>query len=157
MKKITLFSISLFFIQMLSAQDISGADLYGTWIFVELHDENGIKQTKIPIPKFGKDAVEKVNRDSYDFKENGEYVSWNPHRTSSGTWFFDTKSRQINLELRISPDDKFLPHLKKAGIVTPSVDGFYYQKPVKKQVLFFSKDSMTIADRDKYYLVYKRE
>ncbi len=139
------------------SQQITESHLIGEWNFIELQDENGKKQTKIPISKFGQGAIENVNRDSYLLKENGEYESTNPLNTSSGFWFYDSENNQLNLELRISPDDKFLPSLKKAKIVEKRKDGFYYQKPVKKQILYFSKDSLTIADREKYYLIYRRK
>lgn len=134
-------------------QNITQADLVGEWTFIELQDENGVKRVTIPMGSM----VERVNRDSYILLANGEYTSANKVKSGGGTWFFDEEKNEINLELRISPKNPFLRSLKKAKIVKKRKDGFYYQKPVKKQILFYSKDSLTIADRDKYYLVYKRK
>ena len=77
--------------------------------------------------------------------------------TSYGSWFLDKETNEINLELRIEPESPYLPSLKKAKIVTKREDGFYYQKAVKKKILIFGTDSMTIADREKYVLIYKRK
>ncbi|WP_405201722.1 hypothetical protein [Dokdonia sp. LLG6352-1] len=133
-------------------------DLIGEWEFIELQDENGDKQTKIPLIRFGRDmGIENVNRDSYIFKEDGTYKSFNPLNVSVGTWYFDKKTKEINLELQIAPDHKFLPSLKKAKLVKKRKDGFYYQKPVIRKILMYSDDAMTIADREKYVLIYKRK
>jgi len=69
----------------------------------------------------------------------------------------DKKTNEINLELRIEPDSPYLPFLKKAKIVTKRKDGFYYQKAVKKRILKFGTESMIIADREKYVLIYERK
>ncbi|WP_147448383.1 hypothetical protein [Dokdonia sinensis] len=140
------------------SQEVAESDLIGEWTFIELQDENGEKQTKIPLTRFGRDmGIEKVNRDSYIFNDDGTYKSFNPLNTSYGTWFLDKKTNEINLELRIEPDSPYLPSLKKAKIVTKRKDGFYYQKAVKKRILIFGTDSMTIADREKYVLIYERK
>lgn len=156
MKKLGLIIIVLYFTNGYS-QTISELDLIGKWKFIELQDEKGIKQTKIPFPKSKQFSVEIVNRDDYFFDQKGKYKSENPHKKSSGTWFFDSKKKEINLELKISKKDmRFLKYLKQAKIVEKREDGFYYQKAVQKKILFFSKDSMTIKDRDNYYLIYKK-
>lgn len=150
--------LSLLIFQVGISQNLTESDLIGEWEFIELQDENGIKQTKIPLSRWGKEGmVENVNRDNYIFNEDGTYKSFNPLNTSYGTWFFDNQTKEINLELRIKPDSPYLPSLKKSKIVEKRKDGFYYQKPVKKKILIFSNESMTIADREKYILIYKRK
>ena len=156
--KITIIIIITFVVFKTSfSQEVTELDLIGEWEFIELQDENGEKHTKIPLSKFEKGAIENINRDNYIFKESKEYISRNPLNTSTGFWSLDSQKRRINLELRISPEDEFLPSLKKAKVVKKREDGFYYQKPIKKQILFFSKDSMTIADRSNFYLIYKKK
>jgi len=154
MKKI-LFTLTLLFSGLIYSQKNSKSDLIGEWSFIHLQDENGIKHTEIPIRFKGKEAVEKINRDSYNFNENGEYVSTNPLNTSKGKWFYDEEKKQINLKLKISPDHKYWESLKK--IVKKEKDGHYYQKPVQKQILYLKKDSMVIADNLRYVLIYKRK
>ncbi|GAA0728521.1 hypothetical protein GCM10009430_37770 [Aquimarina litoralis] len=155
----TIFTIlSLLIFQFGVSQKIKETDLIGEWTFIELQDENGEKQTKIPLARFGRDmGIENVNRDSYIFNVDRTYKSFNPLNTSYGTWFFDKKTNEINLELRIEPDSPYLPSLKKAKIVKKRKDGFYYQKPVHKKILIYSTDSMTIAYREKYVLIYKQK
>lgn len=158
MKKIILIIISLLFYNNGLSQNLKESDLVGEWEFIELQDENGDKQTKIPLIRFGRDmGIENVNRDSYIFKEDGTYKSFNPLNVSVGTWYFDKKTKEINLELQIAPDHKFLPSLKKAKLVKKRKDGFYYQKPVIRKILMYSDDAMTIADREKYVLIYRRK
>jgi len=140
------------------SQNLTEFDLIGEWEFIELQDENGEKQTKIPLIRFGRDmGIENVNRDSYIFNEDGTYKSYNPLNISVGTWYFDESTNEINLELRIDPDSPYLKYGKKANNVKKRKDGFYYQSPVKKKILIYSGDSMTIADREKYVLIYKRK
>lgn len=155
----TIFLILSFIIfQTVISQNVTKSDLIGEWEFIELQDENGIKQTEIPLIRFGQDrGIEKVNRDNYIFNNDGTYKSFNPLNISYGTWFFDKKNQEINLELRIDPDSPYLIHLKKAKIVEKRKDGFFYQKPVKKKILIYSQNDMTIADREKYVLIYKRK
>ncbi|EAQ38368.2 hypothetical protein MED134_03614 [Dokdonia sp. MED134] len=158
MKKIVFIIISILIYNSGFSQNLTEDDLIGEWEFIELQDENGDKQTKIPLIRFGRDmGIENVNRDSYIFKEDGTYKSFNPLNVSVGTWYFDKKTKEINLELQIAPDHKFLPSLKKAKIVKKRKDGFYYQKPVIRKILMYSDDAMTIADREKYVLIYKRK
>ena len=150
--------LTLLIFQIGISQEVTESDLIGEWTFIELQDENGEKQTKIPLTRFGRDkGIEKVNRDSYIFNDDGTYKSFNPLNTSYGTWFLDKKTNEINLELRIEPDSPYLPSLKKAKIVTKREDGFYYQKAVKIKILIFGTDAMTIADREKYVLIYERK
>ena len=158
MRKTIFTTLILLTFQIGISQEITESDLIGEWSFIELQDENGEKQTKIPLSRFGRDmGMEKVNRDSYIFNGDGTYKSFNPLNTSYGTWFLDKNTNEINLELRIEPDSPYLPSLKKAKIVTKREDGFYYQKAVKKRILIFGTDSMTIADREEYILIYKRK
>ncbi|MFD2825275.1 hypothetical protein ACFSYG_02230 [Leeuwenhoekiella polynyae] len=127
------------------------------WL-IELQDENGDKKTKIPLTRFGRDmGIENVNRASYILNDAGTYKSFNPLNTAYGTWFLDKKTNDINLELRIEAESPYLPSLKKAKIVIKRKDGFYYQKPVKKRILIMGTDSMTIAEREKYVLIYERK
>ena len=140
------------------SQNLTESDLIGEWEFIELQDENGEKQTKIPLIRFGRDmGIESVNRDNYVLKEDGTYKSYNPLNISVGTWYFDKSTNEINLELRIDPDSPYLKYGKKVNNVKKRKDGFYYQSPVKKKILIYSDDSMTIADREKYVLIYKRK
>lgn len=143
--------------RLIFSQSINETEIIGKWQFIELQDDKGVKHSKIPLSNWGGNHVENVNRDSYFFKTDGNYESTNPLNFDTGTWFFDADSHTINLELRVSPNDKILPDLKRVNIVQKREDGFYYQKPVKKRILFFSKDSMVIADRDRYRLIYLRE
>ncbi|WBL26762.1 hypothetical protein [Zunongwangia sp. HGR-M22] len=158
MRKIFYTVLTILIFQTGISQEITESDLLGEWTFIELQDENGDKQTKIPLTRFGRDmGIENVNRDSYIFNDDGTYKSFNPLNISYGTWFLDKETNEINLELRIEPESPYLPSLKKAKIVTKRKDGFYYQKPVKKRILIFEIDSMTIADREKYVLIYERK
>ena len=158
MKKIIFTILILLNFQIGISQEVSESDLIGEWTFIELQDENGEKQTKIPLIRFGRDmGIEKVNRDSYIFMEDGTYKSFNPLNISYGTWFLDKETKEINLELRIEPESPYLPSLKKVKIVTKRKDGFYYQKPVKKKILTYSSDSMIVADRENYILIYERK
>lgn len=156
MKKPIFMILSFLIFQSGISQNISDSDLIGEWNFIELQDENGKKQTKIPLIRFGKNrGVEKVNRDSYMFNQDKTYKSFNPLNVSTGTWFFDKKKNEINLELIISPDNVAWEYLKK--IVKKRKDGKYYQTPVQQRILYFEKDSMVIADRLNYILIYKRK
>ncbi|QNK78239.1 hypothetical protein [Winogradskyella undariae] len=158
MRKTIFTTLILMIFQIGISQEIAESDLIGEWTFIELQDENGEKQTKIPLTRFGRDmGIEKVNRDSYIFNDDGTYKSFNPLNISYGTWFLDKETNELNLELRIEPESPYLPSLKKAGIVTKREDGFYYQKAVKKRILIFGTDSMTIADREEYVLIYNRK
>lgn len=158
MRKTIFTTLILLIFQIGISQEIAESDLIGEWTFIELQDENGEKQTRIPLTRFGRDmGIENVNRDSYVFNDDGTYKSFNPLNTSYGTWFLDNKTNEINLELRIEPDSPYLPSLKKAKIVTKRKDGFYYQKAVKKRILKFGTESMIIADREKYVLIYERK
>ncbi|MGX1928146.1 hypothetical protein [Flagellimonas sp. 2504JD4-2] len=147
--------VSLVFAGSLFGQELKEEDLFGEWEFIHLQDEQGKKLTEIPITVMGKKAKEKINRDNYIFKSNMKYKSYNPLNVSNGTWFFDQRKGEINLELIISPDNVAWKYLKK--IVTKRKDGKYYQKPVQKRILFFEKDSMVIADRNNYVLIYKKK
>ncbi|MDC6367183.1 MULTISPECIES: hypothetical protein [Flavobacteriaceae] len=142
-------------IQIVLGQELSESELIGKWEFINLQDEKGNVLVEIPIRVLGKESIEKVNRDNYIFNSNMSYKSYNPLNVSNGTWFFDKEKEEINLELIISPDNPAWEYLKK--IVEKRKDGKYYQKPVKKRILFFEKDSMVIADRLNYVLIYKRK
>ena len=158
MRKTIFTTLILLIFQIGISQEIAESDLIGEWTFIELQDENGEKQTRIPLTRFGRDmGIENVNRDSYVLNDDGTYKSFNPLNTSYGTWFLDNKTNEINLELRIEPDSPYLPSLKKAKIVTKRKDGFYYQKAVKKRILKFGTESMIIADREKYVLIYEKK
>jgi hypothetical protein len=158
MKQTIFLILSFLIFQVGISQNLTESDLIGEWEFIELQDENGEKQTKIPLIRFGRDmGIESVNRDNYVFKEDGTYKSYNPLNISVGTWYFDESTNEINLELRIDPDSPYLKYGKKVNNVKKRKDGFYYQSPVKKKILIYSDDSMTIADREKYVLIYKRK
>ena len=135
MKKIFTIFICILIYQSGKSQDLTKIDIVGEWQFIELQDENGVKQTKIPLNRWQKDAVEKVNRDSY---------------------VFDSSTNEINLELRIDSEDPALESLKKHNLVTKRQDGSYYQKAVKKLILDCSEQTMKIKDREEYVLIYKR-
>ena|SRR5690554_4416596 len=154
MKKIIFIIIYVFFSHTMFSQNITESDLIGEWKFIELQDENGIKKTEIPFNRWGTQTIETVNRDSYIFYENGEYKSYNPLNVSTGTWFFNKKTNEINFELRFNPDDPYLPQLKEVGIVSKRDDGFYYQKPIKIRILKYSENEIIIADREQYVLIY---
>jgi hypothetical protein len=145
-------------VNFIIAQEISPSQIIGEWEFIELQDEDGVKQTIIPFNTADPNSVlEKVNRDSYVFNENGTYRSFNPYDISHGTWFIDSVTNEINLELRFSPDDPMVQRLLKSDYVELRSDGYYYQKPVKKKVLKYSPDMMIVADREKYVLIYKKK
>ena len=157
-KKTGVIFLILFVFKVGFAQNVDESDLIGEWDFIELQDELGEKQTEIPLIRFGKDrGVENVNRDSYVLNDDGTYKSSNPYKTSYGTWYFDKINQEINLELRISPDSPYLSYSLKANNVTKRDDGFYYQNPVKNKILSFSIDTMIIADREKYVLIYEKK
>jgi len=156
MKQIFGVLLCFFIFQNCLSQELKESDIVGEWEFIELQDKNGKKQTKIPLNRWQKDAVEKVNRDSYVFYENGEYISTNPLKSSSGIWYFDKSSNEINLELRIDPKDPALDSLKKHNLIKKRKDGFYYQEAVKKIILDYSEQTMIIKDREEYVLLYKR-
>jgi len=158
MRKTIFIILSLIIFQVGISQNLTESDLIGEWEFIELQDENGEKHTKIPLIRFGKDmGIENVNRDSYVFNEDGTYKSFNPLNVSFGTWYFDKNTNEINLELRIEPDSPYLNYGKMVNNVKKREDGFYYQSPVKKKILIYTTNSMTIADREKYVLIYKRK
>tara|TARA_R110000796_G_scaffold67144_7_gene154104 strand:- start:49 stop:534 length:486 start_codon:yes stop_codon:yes gene_type:complete len=156
MKKIFTIFICILIYQSGKSQDLTKIDIVGEWQFIELQDENGVKQTKIPLNRWQKDAVEKVNRDSYVFHEDGKYTAKNILQSSDGTWYFDSSTNEINLELRIDSEDPALESLKKHNLVTKRQDGSYYQKAVKKLILDCSEQTMKIKDREEYVLIYKR-
>ena len=75
--------LTLLIFQIGISQEVTESDLIGEWTFIELQDENGEKQTKIPLTRFGRDmGIENVNRDSYIFNDDGTYKSFNPLNTS---------------------------------------------------------------------------
>ena len=154
--KYTIILSILFLYQKNLAQELTGKNLIGEWKFIELQDKDGKKQTRIPLNRWQKNLIEKVNRDSYIFHENGKYTSINPLKSSIGNWYFDESTNEINLELRIDPQDPAIESLKKHKLIKKREDGFYYQEAVKKLVLNYSKNSMVIKDRDEYILIYLR-
>ena len=73
MKKIVFTLLIILKFQIGFSQKITESDLIGEWTFIELQDENGEKQTKIPLTRFGRDTViENVNRDSYIFIQSAD-------------------------------------------------------------------------------------
>ncbi|WP_298346224.1 hypothetical protein [uncultured Algibacter sp.] len=87
--------LSLLIFQVGISQNLTESDLIGEWEFIELQDENGEKQTKIPLIRFGRDmGIENVNRDSYVFNNGGTYKSFNPLNVSYGTWYLDKKLKK---------------------------------------------------------------
>jgi hypothetical protein len=158
MKKVVILVLSILIYQIGFTQKLVEPDLIGEWEFIELQDVNGSKQTEIPLGRFGQNrGVEKVNRDSYIFKNDGTYESYNPLNISTGTWYLDKATNEINLELRIDPNSPYLKYGKMVNNVKKRKDGFYYQSPVKKKILVYSSNAMTIADREEYVLIYKRK
>ena len=153
MKKIVLNILSLVFSLCMYAQDVTPSDLIGEWIFCHLQDMDGNKHSELKTNYGGKEYVEKINRSSYLFKDNGEYVSANPLDISVGKWTYDEKTNTLYLKLQIFEYNKYWDSLKR--IVKQDSDGNYYQKPHSERILYLSKDSMVIEDRPGYVLIYK--
>lgn len=135
---------------------ISEDDFIGSWKFIELQDENGIKHTEIPMYFQGQKTVEVINRDDYTFFKNGDYRSSNKYSVGSGKWVYNEKDNTIALCLRIAENDKYFKHLLQEKIIKKHADGNYYQKPIFLRINSHTKNEMIIADNHPYVLVYKR-
>ena len=61
------------------------------------------------------------------------------------------------MELRIDPDSPYLKYGKMVNNVKKRKDGYYYQSPKKIAVTSFTENSMILADREKYVLIYSRK
>jgi len=155
-KYITAAMFSTFSIASYSQTKISQNDFIGSWKFIELQDENGIKHNEIPMYFQGQKTVEVINRDDYTFFKNGDYKSSNKYSVGTGKWTYNEKDNTIALILRIPENDKYFKHLLESKVIKKQEDGNYYQKPVFITINSHTKNEMTIADNHPYVLIYKR-
>jgi|SRR5690606_1677122 len=135
---------------------ISQEYFIGSWKFIELQDEKGIKHTDIPMYFQGQKTVEVINRDDYTFFKNGDYKSSNKYSVRTGKWVYNEKDNTIALILRIPENDKYFKHLLESQVIKKQEDGNYYQKPVFIRINSHTKNEMIIADNHPYVLIYKR-
>ena len=151
----------------LNAQKIEKIEsqLIGKWNFINMIDSTGtiIKEKKFKLSPemkmMGLNGIEIIKRPDLLLQENGEYINyWSEKKSESGFWEFDENFSVILLKMRISPNDPHIKSLKKyRAISKKSNDGFYYQKPIKREIHFMKNDSLVINESVGYYLVYKRE
>lgn len=146
----------MFSIFSIASYSQSQDDFIGSWKFIELQDENGIKHTEIPMYFQGQKTVEVINRDDYTFFKNGDYKSSNKYSVGSGKWTYNEKDNTIALLLRIPENDKYFKHLLESKVIKKQADGNYYQKPIFLRINNYSKDQMIIADNHPYVFIYKR-
>lgn len=139
-----------------SQNKISQDDFIGSWKFIELQDEKGIKHTEIPMYFQGQKTVEVINRDDYTFFKNGDYKSSNKYSVRTGKWVYNETDNTISLSLRIPENDKYFKHLLESQVIKKQADGNYYQKPVFIRINSHTKNEMIIADNHPYVLIYKR-
>lgn len=135
---------------------ISQDDFIGTWKFIELQDENGIKHTEIPMYFQGQKTVEVINRYDYTFFKNGDYRSSNKYSIGSGKWTYNENDNTIALRLRIAENDKYFKYLLDEKIIKKHADGNYYQKSIFIRINSHTKNKMVIADNHSHVLIYKR-
>lgn len=147
---------SIFSIASYSQVKISQDDFIGSWKFIELQDENGIKHTEIPMYFQGQKTVEVVNRNDYTFFKNGDYKSSNKYSVRTGKWLYNETDNTIALSLRIPENDKYFKYLLEEKIIKKQADGNYYQKPIFLRINSHIKNEMIIADNHPYVLIYKR-
>lgn len=147
---------SIFSIASYSQVKISQDDFIGSWKFIELQDENGIKHTEIPMYFQGQKTVEVINRDDYTFFKNADYKSSNKYSVGTGKWVYNENDNTIALSLRIAENDKYFKHLLQEKIIKKHSDGNYYQKPIFLRINSSTKNNMIIADNHPYVLIYKR-
>lgn len=131
-------------------------DFIGSWKFIELQDENGIKHTEIPMYFQGQKTVEVINRDDYIFFKNVDYRSSNKYSVGTGKWVYNETENTIALSLRIPENDKYFKYLLESKVIKKQADGNYYQKPVFIRINSHTKNEMIIADNHSYVLIYKR-
>lgn len=139
-----------------SQNKISQDDFIGSWKFIELQDENGIKHTEIPMYFQGQKTLEIVNRNDYTFFKNGDYKSSNKYSIGFGKWTYNEKDNTIALSLRIPENDKYFKHLLESKVIKKQADGNYYQQPIFIKINSHTKNEMIIADNHPYVLIYKR-
>lgn len=156
MKHLPLYLFALISSFSYSQKELSEKDLIGTWKFIELQDENGIKHNEIPMYFQGQKTVEVINRNDYTFFKNGDYRSSNKYSVETGKWVYNEKGNTIALCLRIAENDKYFKHLLQEKIIKKHADGNYYQKPIFLRINSHTKNEMIIADNHPYVLVYKR-
>ncbi|MBA5791738.1 hypothetical protein H1R17_10985 [Flavobacterium sp. xlx-214] len=143
-----------------SQQEISKEVLMGSWKFIQLQDENGVKHTEIPMYFQGEKTVEIINRDDYIFFENGDYKCSNKYSSGGGKWIYNKNKNKnnntIDLTLRILSDNPSFQSLLNYNVVSKAQDGYYYQKPISLRIESYSDNQLIIADSYPYVLVYKR-
>jgi len=151
----------------LNAQKIEKTEhlLIGKWNFVNMIDSTGtiIKEKTFKLSPemktMGLNGIEIIKRPDLLLQENGEYTNyWSEGKTESGFWEFDKNCSNILFKLRISPNDSYIKSLKKYDAISKkSKDGFYYQKPIKREIHFIKNDSLVMNESVGYYLIYKKE
>jgi len=147
---------SIFSIASYSQVKISQDDFIGSWKFIQLQDENGIKHTEIPMYFQGQKTVEVINRDDYTFFKNGDYKSSNKYSVGTGKWVYNESDNTIALSLRIPENDKYFKHLLESKVIKKQADGNYYQKPIFIRINSHTKNEMIIADNHPYVLIYRK-
>lgn len=139
-----------------SQNKTSQDDFIGSWKFIELQDENGIKHTEIPMYFQGQKTVEVINRNDYTFFKNGDYRSSNKYSVGTGKWVYNETENTIALSLRIPENDKYFKYLLDEKIIKKYADGNYYQRPIFLRINSLTKNDMIITDNHPYVLIYKR-
>lgn len=139
-----------------SQQDFSKEDFIGTWKFIELQDEKGIKHTEIPMYFQGQETVEVINRSDYIFFKNGDYKYSNKYASGGGKWYINKQNKSIELSLRILTDDPAFQTLLDYHVITKAKDGYYYQEPTVLRIESFKAKQLVIADNYPYVLVYRK-
>ncbi|AOR28627.1 hypothetical protein FORMB_15870 [Formosa sp. Hel1_33_131] len=147
----------------ISSQEITKNEIIGKWNFINMIDTTGkiITERKFKLSpqmkSLGLSGIEKIQRPDMFLGENGEYINYLKGKESeSGFW--EINENNLRLRMRISPNDKHLKSLKKYKVISKkSKDGFYYQKPIKKEIKFMQNDSLVINENTGYLLIYKRE
>lgn len=139
-----------------SQKDFSKDVFIGTWKFIQLQDENGIKHTEIPMYFQGEKTVEIINRSDYIFFKNGDYKYSNKYASGGGKWYINKQNKSIELSLRILTDDPAFQTLLDYHVITKAKDGYYYQKPTSLYIESYSNDKLIIADNYPYVLIYRK-
>lgn len=139
-----------------SQKDFSKDVLIGTWKFIELQDENGIKHTEIPMYFQGEKTVEIINRSDYIFFKNGDYKYSNKYASGGGKWSFNKQNNTIDLSLRILTDNTNFQLYLDYNVISKYEDGYYYQKPTSLYIESYSNDKLIIADNYPYVLIYRK-
>lgn len=155
--KIKLIILSTFLPSLIySQEDITKESLIGTWKFIELQDENGIKHTEINKSYQEQNIIELINRSDYIFFDNGEYKYLNKYSAGGGKWSLNKTINTIDLSQRIGTDDSKFQTLLEYHVITKADDGLYYQEPTSLRIERYNDNELVIADNYPYVLLYKK-